>query len=191
MTLLSLDKGPLRRVAFVAGNLLTLLAIAAVIVSPVRTSLIDGEAEIYRQTEMLARFKAMAQQKPNAPAADQVALTADLFQSGPNEGVAAANLQARLKALSEAAGARVRLVQGLPARSEGMLRYIGAKLEIFGPLPAVHRAIQAVESAKPFLFVTNSTLKLSPMAARSGNTAEPTIEAQLDISGAFRPEGTR
>jgi general secretion pathway protein M len=191
MTAFSLEKGPFRRIAFVAGNLLVAFAIVAAVVSPIRTSLIDGDAEIVRQIETLSRFKAMAQQRPDAPAPDEAALTADLFQSGPNEGVAAANLQARLKTMSETAGARVRLVQSLPARSEGTLRYIGAKLEIFGPLAAVHRAIQAVESAKPFLFVTNSTLKLSPIASRPGNTADPTIEAQLDIIGAFKPQEPR
>ena len=191
MTSRMLDMPLLRRAAFVAGNLLITLAIAAFVVVPIRTALVEGDIEIARQTEILARFKAMAQHRADAPASGPAVLTTDLFQSGPNEGVAAANLQARLKAMSEAAGARVRSVQGLPARNEGTLRTIGAKLEIFGPLQAVHRAVQAVETAKPFLFVTGSNLKLSPMANRPGNTPEPVIEAQLDIVGAFKPEDAR
>jgi general secretion pathway protein M len=79
----------------------------------------------------------------------------------------------------------------VPARSDGGLRYIGARLEIFGPMPAVHRAIHAIETAKPFLFVTGAALKLSPTAAIPGNTAEPVLDAQLDIIGAFRPEAAK
>jgi general secretion pathway protein M len=187
----SLKSRSVRGTAFIAANLAVLLALGVLVVAPIHGSLQEGEAEIERQTETLARVKTIAQHKPSLPAPDQVASTAEMFQTGPHEGVAAANLQARLKTMSEAAGAKVRSVQGIPARSEGTLRYIGAKLEIFGPLPSVHRAVQAIESAKPFLFVTNSLLKLSPLAARPGNTTEPIIEAQLDIVGAFRPEEAR
>jgi general secretion pathway protein M len=191
MILLSLKSRSLRGTAFIAANLAILLALGALVVAPIHGSLQEGEAEIERQTETLARVKAIAQHKPGLPAPDQAASTAEMFQTGPNEGVSAANLQARLKIMSEAAGAKVRSVQGIPARSEGTLRYIGAKLELFGPLPSVHRAVQAIESAKPFLFITNSLLKLSPLAARPGSITEPIIEAQLDIIGAFRPEEAR
>jgi general secretion pathway protein M len=179
----------LRRAAFIGGNLLALVAFVLLVISPIRAALMDGEAEIARQAETLARYRALAQHRPEAPSPAEAQFAREAFLTGPNEGVAAANLQARLQAVSTSLGARLRSVQGVASRSEGSLRFIGARLEIFGPLQAVHQAIHAIEAAKPFLFVTATTLKLSPTAALPGNTAQPILEAQIDILGAFRPEG--
>jgi general secretion pathway protein M len=182
-----LDHTHIRRAAFIGGHILLLAALGAFVLGPIRAGFAEGDAEIARQAETLARFQAIARHKPEPASPDQAALAAGLILTGPNEGVAAANLQARLKIMSEAAGARLRSVQGLPGRTEGAQRMIGARLEIFGPLQAVHRAIHAVESARPALILTATTLKLSPAAARPGTAAEPVMEAQLEISAAFQP----
>jgi hypothetical protein len=92
--------------------------------------------------------------------------------------------------LSEASGARLRSVQGLPGEADGRLAYIGARLDIFGPIQAVQRAINAIEEAKPFFFVTNAIIKRSMQSALPGNeAAEPVIDAQVDVFAAFRQEG--
>jgi general secretion pathway protein M len=186
-----LDHPHMRKAAFVGGHILLLATLGAFVIGPIRAGLAEGDAEIARQAETLARFQAIARHKPEPPSPELAALAADMILTGPNEGVAAANLQARLKIMSEAAGARLRSVQGLPGRSEGALRYIGARLEIFGPLAAVHRAVHAVESAKPALILTGATLKLSPVAAPPGKAAEPVMEAQLEIAAAFKPGEAR
>lgn len=188
MMALQLSDPRLRRAAFIGGNLLALVAFVLLVISPIRAALMDGEAEIARQAETLARYRALAHHKAEAPSSAEAQFAREAFLTGPNEGVAAANLQARLQAVSTSFGARLRSVQGLASKSEGSLRFIGARLEIFGPLPAVHGAIHAIEAAKPFLFVTAATLKLSPTVTLPGNAAEPILEAQIDILGAFRQE---
>lgn len=188
MTPPALTTPTIRRAVFLGGHILALAAIVLLAVAPIRAALDAGEAEIAARAEALARLRATADRKPDAPSEAETAFAREAFLTGPNEGVAAANLQARLQSMAAAFGARVRSVQGVPPRGEGGLRMIGARLEMVGPLPAVHRAIHAIEAARPLL-VTGAALKLSPMAAMPGGAAEPVLEAQLDILAAFRAEG--
>jgi general secretion pathway protein M len=67
---------------------------------------------------------------------------------------------------------------------------VGARIELIGTLAAIQRAIHAVESGKPYLFVTAAALKSSSPVARPDMPSEPAVDAQLDIFGALRPEGT-
>jgi hypothetical protein len=104
------------------------------------------------------------------------------FLAGANDGVVGADLQTRLKAITEAGGARLHLVQTLPSVRTGTIKYIGARIELVGTLATIHRAIYAVESEKPYLFITAATLKIS------STNGEPILSAQLDIIGALRSE---
>lgn len=177
-----------RRAAFVGLHTAILIALFVLVLLPIREMLADRENEIVRLSDTLARLKGISQHKPETLSPGETSLRAEAFLLGPNEGVATANLQARLKMLSEGVGAKLRSVQGLQARNEGQLRYIGARLEIFGALPAIHQAIHAIEDAKPFVTIPNSTLKLSPEIALPGNASEPVLDAQLDVLGAYQSE---
>ena len=55
-------------------------------------------------------------------------------------------------------------------------------------MPAIQRAIHAVEAAKPHLFVTGAVLK--PVLSTGKPAEEPIVEAQLDIFGATRIEAS-
>jgi len=186
------DRAWLRRAIFLGINLAAGLAIFSLVVEPIHAFLADRDAEIARQSELLARLRAVAAREADIQAlARQSAAGIDRgeFLVGPNEGVASAGLQARLKTMTEGAGARLRSVQGLPARADGEVRYIGARIEIYGALGAVHRVVHAVESGKPYLLVTGAAIRLSPQINRQGGPEEPIIDAQLEIFGAFQVEG--
>ena len=64
-----------------------------------------------------------------------------------------ADLQTRLKAIAEAAGARLRSVQSLPPKTKDEVRYVGARLDVYGTVEAIQRTVYAVEAGKPYLFV--------------------------------------
>jgi hypothetical protein len=101
-----------------------------------------------------------------------------------------ADLQTRLKSTIEQGGARLRSVRVLPGQTIDQVRYIGSRIEIYGSLPAIHRAIHAVEAAKPHLFIGGAVLKPAPPAGKPGVAEEPIIEAQLDVFGATRIEAS-
>ena len=111
------------------------------------------------------------------------------FLTGPNENVISADLQTRLKTITESAGAQSRAAQALPLKIVDQIRYSGSRIEIVGSLQSVHRAIHAIESAKPYLFITSAAIKLSAPAGRQGIPGEPILQAQLDIFVAIQVNG--
>jgi hypothetical protein len=111
------------------------------------------------------------------------------FFAGSNDNVINAELQTRLKALVTSAGAQSRAVQGLSPRTSEKITYSGARLEINGPLQSIYRAIFAIETATPYLFITNAVIRATPSNGSSTHQAEPIIQAQLEVFGAVQTRG--
>jgi hypothetical protein len=152
----------------------------------------DRDEQIAERRAALARLTAIASQEANvqAIASDTRAqIRGDEFLSGPNENVINADMQTRLKAMTEAAGARSRAVQALPARTSEQIRYSASRIDMFGTIQSVQRAIYAIENAKPYLFIIGAIIKPSPGVNRPGVLEEPSIQAQLDIAGAIQIGG--
>jgi general secretion pathway protein M len=177
------------RAFFVLGNLAICVAIVFTLVMPINAFFADRDNRIADQLKTFARLSAIAAQAANVQsiASDTSAqMRGGEFLAGPNESVISADLQTRLKGITEAAGARARAVQALPLKTSDQIRYSGSRIEIFGSLQSIHRAVYAIESAKPYLFITGATIKAPPSASRQD---EPTIQAQLDIFGAIQING--
>ena len=186
----------LRRAGFVAGNLLAALMIAAFVVMPVQGFFAERDMQILSQRTLLARFAAIAAQQPRVQAAAQevdAQVDHGEFLVGTNEGVIVADLQTRLKTMAEAAGARLRSVQSLPPKTREDVRYVGARLEVHGPIAAIQRTLHAVEAGTPFLFVDAAVVRAAPSvnSAALPNAAaqEPVIDAQLDVFGPIHLKG--
>ncbi len=181
-----------RRIFFVLGNLAVCGVIIACLVAPLGAFFADRDAYITNQRKTLARLKAIVAQaqKVKAMTSDITAQLQDgEFLAGPSENVINADLQNRLKAIAEGAGAHSRATQALPQKAIDQIKYSGSRIEIFGPLPAIERAVYAIESAKPYLFVTGVSLKTVLAAGRPGVVEEPIIQAQLDVFGAMQRNG--
>jgi hypothetical protein len=184
------DSAWLRRLAFVAGNLAAGLVILFACVLPMRDLFAERDRQIIEQRTTLARFRAVADQDTIVQAAaGKSAASQGEFLIGKTEGVISADLQTRLKAMAEAAGAKLRSVRSVAAHSDEQTKYVGSRVELFGSLAAIQRVIYAIESAKPYLFVKSAAVRLSPPAGQMGVSKEPLIEAQLDVFGAVRIEG--
>jgi general secretion pathway protein M len=190
------DRPWLRRAAVLAGNLAAALAVLTLLVMPVRDFFAERDERIATQRALLARLTAIAAQESRVQA---VAREADAqvehgeFLVGTNEGVIVADLQTRLKAIAEAAGARLRSVQSLPPKTRDEVRYVGARLDVYGPVEAIQRAIHAVETGRPYLFVGAAVIRTALPVNTQGLAhippPEPTIDAQLDIFGAAQLKG--
>jgi general secretion pathway protein M len=180
-----------RGLAFVVANAAVGLVVAIVLVMPIRDGLARRDIQIAEQRTMLTRFRTLAAQEPAVEAAGKQVLTeTGEYLGGNNEGVINADLQTRLKGMVEPAGARLRSVRTLPPQTAEQVRYIGSRIEIYGPLPAIHRAVAAIEASKPYLFVRGVVIKPAPPAGRHDIPQEPVIEAQLDVFGAVRSAGS-
>lgn len=178
-----------RRAAFVGGNLALCAIIVIGLIIPAHDFFYERDARIAERRNVLARLTAMANQAEQvSSAAQQAAGQRGEFLVGPNDGVINADLQTRLKGMAEGVGARVRSLQTLPAANYGQSRYSGSRIEFFGPLQSIHSAVNAIESAKPYLFITAASIKLSPptVGGGPGVVAAPVVQAQLDVFGAVQ-----
>lgn len=185
------QKAWLRRTAFIAGNLAAGAVLVFAAIRPVSDYLAERDRQIAEQRTTLARFRAVAGQEAAVQsAAGRIAADRGEFLAGKSEGVISADLQTGLKRMAEAAGAKLRSVRGLPARDNEQSKYVGTRVELFGSLAAIHRAIHSIESAKPFLFITGAAIRPSPPIGQTGPAQEPIIEAQLDVFAAVRIEAT-
>jgi general secretion pathway protein M len=186
----------LRRAAFVAGNLVAALALVALFVVPVRDFFAERDARIASQRTLLSRLSAIAAQESRVQAAAREAAAQvehGEFLVGTNEGVIVADLQTRLKTMAEAAGARLRSVQSLPPKTRDDVRYVGARLDVYGPVAAIQRTLHAVETGTPFLFVGAAVIRTAATVNTQGlpnaPAQEPVIDAQFDVFGAAHMKG--
>jgi hypothetical protein len=174
---------------FLLGNLAAGLAIVFACVLPIRELLADGDREVRQLRTTLSRLQAVAAREGSVRSAAKATPVGEAeFLAGKADGAIGAELQTRLKGMVEAAGARLRSIRNLPPKPEGHTRYIGSHVEAFGSIAAIQRAIHAIESARPYLFVAGATLRHAPPAGPAGASQEPVIEAQLDVVGVMRIE---
>lgn len=180
-----------RRALFVLGNVVICGAIVGFVVLPVYALFADRESRIEEQRKVLMRLAAIAAQGANVQSIvsdTKAQMQGGEFLVGPNENVVSADLQTKLKAMAEAGGAKLRAVQALPVKTIDQIRYSGSRIEILGSLQSIVKAVHAIESSKPYLFITGAALK-SPPPPRQGASEEPVVQAQLEIFGAMQVGG--
>jgi hypothetical protein len=185
----------LRRSLFALVNAAALSGFLCVFFWPIQAFFTDRDAQILQQRAILARLNAIVAQR--ATVANLTAQSASdgstEFLQGGNDGVAAANLQTLIKGMVEPTGARLRSVRTLPTKPQDDMKFIGVQLEITGTIQAVYQAVRTIETAKPFLFIEDALLRPTQRVAMTlpGVSAEPTVDAQLDIVGAMQVEGNK
>src|SRR6185437_10163170 len=134
-------------------------------VVPMIAAFASRDSRIEKQTKLLERLSAIAAQTDRIQSAASVTKTlmqGGEFLTGANENVISADLQTRVRAMTEQAGARSRAVQALPGKTVDQIRYSGARIEILGPLQSITRTVYAIESSKPYLFIAAAALKPLP-----------------------------
>jgi general secretion pathway protein M len=180
-----------RRTLFLCANSALAFILVVLFIVPIFELYAARDVEIARQVEVLARLRAIADRSQfvHDTARQRSREAGNIeFLMGPNDGVAVASLQARLKIVSESSGTRIRSIQSSPSKTHGGLRYIGARIEITGTLPSIHRTVHAIESARPYLSITNGAIRLS-RESDPRRVTEPVLEAQFEVSGALKIGG--
>jgi general secretion pathway protein M len=180
-----------RRILFLLGNLAALATFVSIFVAPVFDVFAERDAKIEQQAKRLSRLTAIASEAARVEtvvAQAKTQMQTGEFLTGANENVISAELQTRLKAMTEAVGARSRAIQALPVKMDDQMKSAGARIEIFGSLQSIARAVYAIETAKPYLFISAASLKLAP-GSTPGAPQEPVVQAQLDVFGAIQIGG--
>lgn len=106
--------------------------------------------------------------------------------------LAAAELQEQAKVILEANGGKLNSIQILPHKDDGAYRQISVALQLNAPISAVKGMLYALESARPYLFVDNFSVRsLAGFGVRAGvdPNVEPELTVQFDLTG-FALKGT-
>ena len=98
--------------------------------------------------------------------------------------LAASELQEQVKAVLEQYGGKLNSIQVLPHKDEGDLRQIAVSLQLNAPIGGVKAILYALESARPYLFVQNFSVRVQNIGApRSDGNSDPELFVQFDVIG--------
>jgi general secretion pathway protein M len=142
---------------------------------------------------MIARFERTVAGK--ADTVEQIEALADhqaqdnLCVSGSSEGVTAASLQERERALAEANGVAVASLQPMPAAARGAFSRVTVRVAINGTLESLFGLLHDLEGGHPLVFVENLEVKAAPYPwDRDPATVDPQLTVRFDVSGYLQPE---
>jgi hypothetical protein len=174
-----------RRAIFFGVNALIVLVVYLLAIEPLRQFLDDRAAAIAERRGALAGYEAIAAQeamvKDYARQVEESNARGELL-TGESEGVVNANLQARLKALAEEAGATVMSLQALPAKVVNGESLVGARLDVSGSLPALHKLARSLEADPPLLLVLTAAVRKTAVWTAQ-TPSDHSLEAQFDVFG--------
>lgn len=175
---------------FLAINALLLAVLWFGMIAPIAGALADGETGLAERRETLARYRAVtAQARQIADYAKRVENENERGEllAGDNDGLVAANLQSKLKAAADEARVNVRSLQMLPSKTLEGSALNGARLDVTGPLPAMHALARALEAAMPLLLITGVDLQRESSVWGAPEDGNAVIAAQFDVFGAAKP----
>ena len=106
------------------------------------------------------------------------------FLKSASPALAAAELQEQAQAIFDAHGAKVNSIQVLPHKDEGLYRQVTVSVQLIAPLTGVKAMLYGLESAHPYLFLDNFSLRAPNMQVnRTDSANEPDLIVQFDLTG--------
>ena len=106
------------------------------------------------------------------------------FLAGANDGVVGADLQTRLKAITEAGDTKLQSVQSLPVTPNGLIKYVGARIELIGTLAAIQRAIGLASDGTGPAFAIGG---VQSTCGKAGASPYSSAKAAVAARPMFRP----
>ena len=180
---------PVRRGLAVAILLFLIAAVFFGVVQPLADSYLGDRETIAQLKDAIAKYRRAAEELP-ARQAQLAALGRDPvsaagFLQGTNDTLIAAQIQNRIKSLSDAAKVDLRTSQVLPSANEGKLKRIAVREQLSGSIVGILAVFHSLEAAgSPSLFIDNVSMRTRPLAVRANAPAvEEVIDVQFDVYG--------
>lgn len=106
------------------------------------------------------------------------------FLKSASPTLAAAELQELVKTILDANGGKLNSFSPLAYKDEGAYRQIPVALQLNAPLSGVKAMLYALESARPYLFVDNLSIRAPyNVGARLDPSTEPELNVQFNVTG--------
>jgi hypothetical protein len=176
---------PVRRILALSILTLLLAGLWLSIGLPLVMSVADPAAEIDALTEQLDHLAATQARRPGLEAAAQSLhgrMAADLsLWSGPSTTAIAAAMQNLIRQATSASGGQMKSTSELGQASDGGQRTISVRFQIEGPIGTMLDTLEAIEQAKPRLFVDRITV--SAPSWQAGSDRQPMLIMDISIFG--------
>ena len=106
------------------------------------------------------------------------------FLRSASPALAAVELQELVNSVLDANGGKLNSIQILPHKDEGLYRQIALTLQFTAPLSALKAMLYKLESARPYLFINNFSVRSSAgFVPRTTLATEPELTIQFDLTG--------
>ncbi|QTN26113.1 hypothetical protein HZ993_12190 [Rhodoferax sp. AJA081-3] len=106
------------------------------------------------------------------------------FLKGASPALAAAELQEKAQSVFDANGAKVNSIQVLAHKDDGLYRQVTLQVQLIAPLTAVKGMLYGLESAHPYMFLDNFSIRAPNMQVnRVESSNEPDLVVQFDLTG--------
>lgn len=182
-----------RRVLALVLLLVTLAAVALLVVAPLWRAWSDNRADIEQARDDIARFSRLA-----ADMSSLEEMLAHLRETDPVSGyvlgqgsvpLAAAALQERVKAVVTASGGTLTSTQVLPVADAGPFRRITVNVRMAVSTAALQQVLHELEGGLPYI-VVDELIVLARHARRRRNEVQPQdmLDVRFNLSGFMRPE---
>jgi general secretion pathway protein M len=169
------------RLSFLTFNVFATLFVVLFVIAPLMSHFSERSEEILEDASQLSHFRSI--HRAAKVLMDRTEQTGDPFLPGAEERLASADLQANLKAIAAAAGARFLGVHGLQIGRTKSSHMVAASLELEGPLQTIRDAVRTIETQTPFLFIAFAEFR------RASDTDETVIHAELKVQGSMSYRG--
>lgn len=173
-----------RPISFVCLNLISAFIILYILFNPIVSFLSERSERISDKAAILTRYDAVVAQENQVNQYSQKVAESNALGElfiGPSEGTVNANLQARLKALSDQNAVVVRSIQMLPKKSSANTTLIGGRIDVSGSYSSILTFIQSLELEPPILLIANATLRKQATPWQITSDSQQTIDAQIDV----------
>jgi hypothetical protein len=155
------------------------------VVWPLLSLALEPAAEIATLKEQLSHFEAMEARAPALKRKEQVLNTSlaakATWWTGGSGAVIGAAMQNVVRQAVAANGGRLQSSSASAERTEAGLRVISAHFNIDVPIGGLQRILEAIETAKPGLFIDRLTVSAPSWQVRSDR--EPSLTVDIGVTG--------
>lgn len=172
---------------------LVMLLAYALAVAPLLSAYGETDRALVRARDNLVRYDELARARPallrqieDLRAREK---SDSAYLQGATDALAAAELQERVSGAITGSGGTLTSTQPLPVAEEGGFRRVAVRVQFSGTIAAVHAALHALESAKPFVLIDNLDLRSRTVRRPGGgDDVDPVLLVRLDLMGYLRPD---
>ncbi len=188
---------PVRRLLAVSLLVAVIAALWVGLAEPVLSEFAASRQTVAQSRYLVLRYRRIADGRADVERrmkeARRIRPDAGRFLTGSSAELIAADLQNSVKGIITSSGGKLRSTQLLPYEDKDEWRRVIIRVNMSAPPEAAIKVFHALESANPYLFLTNVQIRAPRKLSRARKTITPAdaiLQIRYDVHGFMRAEGS-